>query len=137
MFEHLMVKSGIILHKYWLEVSPEEQTRRLEGASTTRRKIWKLVADGPEVLRPLGRLHQGTRRMFAATDKRSRPCKQYQRMIGMQRPWGNIAVFECQYNFRCNHWLPLPDIAGCHLCSAAPTLDAQVPATTTLTYRIC
>ena len=26
-----MVDSGIILIKYWLEVSPEEQTRRLEG----------------------------------------------------------------------------------------------------------
>src|SRR5262245_18408190 len=28
--EHTIVKSGIILLKYWLEVSPEEQTRRLE-----------------------------------------------------------------------------------------------------------
>jgi len=34
-FEKLMVDSGIILLKYWLEVSPEEQTRRLEGASMT------------------------------------------------------------------------------------------------------
>src|SRR5215467_2195183 len=30
-FEKLMIDSGIILLKYWLEVSPEEQTRRLEG----------------------------------------------------------------------------------------------------------
>src|SRR5215510_6878853 len=29
--EQLMVKSGIILLKYWLEVSEEEQTRRLEA----------------------------------------------------------------------------------------------------------
>jgi polyphosphate kinase len=29
--ERTMVHSGIILIKYWLEVSPEEQTRRLEG----------------------------------------------------------------------------------------------------------
>ena len=29
-FEKMMVESGIILFKYWLEVSPEEQTRRLE-----------------------------------------------------------------------------------------------------------
>src|SRR5262245_49763687 len=28
--EKLMIASGIILLKYWLEVSPEEQTRRLE-----------------------------------------------------------------------------------------------------------
>ena len=41
-FEKLMVDSGIILLKYWLEVSPEEQTRRLEGRIDDGRKIWKL-----------------------------------------------------------------------------------------------
>ena len=30
-FERLMVDAGIILIKYWLEVSMEEQTRRLEA----------------------------------------------------------------------------------------------------------
>ena len=32
LFEKTVVESGIILLKYWLEVSAEEQTRRLEGA---------------------------------------------------------------------------------------------------------
>jgi polyphosphate kinase 2 len=41
--EQAMVDSGIILLKYWLEVSPEEQTRRLEGRITDGRKIWKLT----------------------------------------------------------------------------------------------
>ena len=41
-FEKLMVESGIILVKYWLEVSPEEQTRRLKGRVNDGRKIWKL-----------------------------------------------------------------------------------------------
>ena len=40
--EELMVASGIILLKYWLEVSPEEQTRRLEARIDDGRKIWKL-----------------------------------------------------------------------------------------------
>ena len=31
LFEKVMVDSGIILLKYWLEVSPEEQTRRLKA----------------------------------------------------------------------------------------------------------
>jgi polyphosphate kinase 2 (PPK2 family) len=39
-----MVDSGIILLKYWLEVSPEEQTRRLTGRIDDPRKIWKLTA---------------------------------------------------------------------------------------------
>jgi polyphosphate kinase 2 (PPK2 family) len=40
--EKAMVDSGIILLKYWLEVSPEEQTRRLEARIDDERKIWKL-----------------------------------------------------------------------------------------------
>ncbi len=41
-FEFAMVKSGIILLKYWLEVSPEEQERRLKARIDDGRKIWKL-----------------------------------------------------------------------------------------------
>ena len=40
--EKAMVESGIILIKYWLEVGPDEQTRRLEGRINDPRKIWKL-----------------------------------------------------------------------------------------------
>jgi polyphosphate kinase 2 len=40
--ERTMVESGITLIKYWLEVSPEEQTRRLESRINDPRKIWKL-----------------------------------------------------------------------------------------------
>jgi polyphosphate kinase len=42
LFEKLIVDSGIILLKYWLEVSPEEQTRRLVARVDDGRKIWKL-----------------------------------------------------------------------------------------------
>jgi polyphosphate kinase 2 len=41
-FERAMVESGIVLIKYWLDVSPDEQTRRLEGRINDPRKIWKL-----------------------------------------------------------------------------------------------
>jgi polyphosphate kinase 2 len=41
-FERVVVEDGIILLKYWLEVSPEEQTRRLESRIDDGRKIWKL-----------------------------------------------------------------------------------------------
>lgn len=42
LFERTMVESGIVLIKYWLEVSPEEQTRRLESRINDPRKVWKL-----------------------------------------------------------------------------------------------
>ncbi|HET7519139.1 MAG TPA: polyphosphate kinase 2 [Actinomycetes bacterium] len=41
-FEKAMADSGILLLKYWLEVSPDEQTRRLEGRIHDPRKVWKL-----------------------------------------------------------------------------------------------
>ncbi len=40
--ERAMVESGIILLKFWLEVSPEEQARRLSDRIEDGRKIWKL-----------------------------------------------------------------------------------------------
>jgi polyphosphate kinase 2 len=40
--EKAMVDSGIILIKYWLEVGPDEQTRRLKGRIDDPRKVWKL-----------------------------------------------------------------------------------------------
>src|SRR6476646_9280291 len=40
--ERAIVHSDIILLKYWLEVSPEEQTRRLESRIHDGRKLWKL-----------------------------------------------------------------------------------------------
>jgi polyphosphate kinase len=41
--EKAFVESGIILIKYWLEVSPDEQTRRLKARSDDGRKLWKLT----------------------------------------------------------------------------------------------
>ncbi|AFL75514.1 polyphosphate kinase 2 [Thiocystis violascens] len=66
--EKMMVDSGIILIKYWLEVSPEEQTRRLEARIEDGRKIWKL---SPMDLESYSRWYDYSRArdaMFAATD---------------------------------------------------------------------
>jgi polyphosphate kinase len=41
-WERAMVESGIILIKYWFEVSQEEQTRRFQSRINDGRKIWKL-----------------------------------------------------------------------------------------------
>jgi polyphosphate kinase 2 len=41
--EEAMVDSGIVLLKYWLEVSPDEQTRRLRDRIEDGRKLWKLT----------------------------------------------------------------------------------------------
>ena len=66
--ERAIVDSGVILLKYWLEVSPDEQTRRLQARITDERKIWKL---SPMDLKSYGRWYDYSRArddMFAATD---------------------------------------------------------------------
>jgi polyphosphate kinase 2 len=40
--ERAMVDAGILLIKYWLEVSDDEQTRRLQSRIDDPRKVWKL-----------------------------------------------------------------------------------------------
>jgi len=40
--ERAIIESGVILLKYWLEVSEAEQTRRLQARIHDERKIWKL-----------------------------------------------------------------------------------------------
>ena len=40
--ERAIIESGVTLLKYWLEVSPDEQTKRLEDRIDDGRKIWKL-----------------------------------------------------------------------------------------------
>ncbi len=67
-FEKVMVDSGIILLKYWLEVSEEEQTKRLESRIDDGRKIWKL---SPMDLKSYSRWYDYSRArddMFVATD---------------------------------------------------------------------
>jgi polyphosphate kinase 2 (PPK2 family) len=40
--EKAIVDSGVLLLKYWLEVSPDEQEKRLKARIDDGRKIWKL-----------------------------------------------------------------------------------------------
>src|SRR5262245_49652796 len=71
--ERVIVESGVILIKYWLEVSEAEQTRRLESRIDDGRKIWKL---SPMDLKSYSRWYDYSRardEMFAATDTEFAP----------------------------------------------------------------
>ena len=66
--EKAMADSGILLLKYWLEVSADEQTQRLESRINDPRKIWKL---SDMDLKSYSRWYDYSRArdaMFAATD---------------------------------------------------------------------
>jgi len=66
--ERAIIESGIILLKYWLEVSEKEQTNRLESRKDDGRKTWKL---SPMDLKSYSRWYDYSRardEMFKATD---------------------------------------------------------------------
>ena len=71
--EQAIIDSGVVLLKYWLEVSQEQQTRRLSARINDGRKTWKL---SDMDLESYGRWYDYSRArdiMFAATDTHTAP----------------------------------------------------------------
>jgi len=71
--ERSIIHSGIILIKYWLEVSMENQEARLRARDEDPRKIWKL---SPMDLKSFTHWYDYSRArdaMFAATDTADSP----------------------------------------------------------------
>jgi polyphosphate kinase 2 len=68
-FERAMVDSGIILIKYWLDTSMEEQERRFKDRLDDPRKIWKLSPMDVESYRRWYDYSKARDDMLVATDK--------------------------------------------------------------------
>jgi polyphosphate kinase len=58
-FENVLISNGIILLKYWLDVSEKEQHKRFLARIQDPSKRWKLEPNGPRVSSPLVRLFAG------------------------------------------------------------------------------
>ena len=71
-FERMLLRSGIILLKYWFSVSDAEQERRFQRASRTDPAL-EAQPHGPQVPRHVGRVLAAKDDMFHYTDtKQSR-----------------------------------------------------------------
>jgi polyphosphate kinase 2 len=66
--EHAIIDSGVILIKYWLEVSKENQTLRFKSRIDDPRKVWKLSGMDLESHRRWYDYSRARDEMFAATD---------------------------------------------------------------------
>jgi polyphosphate kinase len=66
--EKAMADDGILLLKYWLEVSQDEQTRRLKSRIHDPRKVWKLSDMDLKSYRRWYDYSRARDAMFAATD---------------------------------------------------------------------
>ena len=72
-FERDLLRSGIILVKYWLSVSDEEQERRFKARLKDRAKQWKLSPMDLEARRRWVDYAEAKDEMFAYTDTRESP----------------------------------------------------------------
>lgn len=72
-FERMLVRSGIILIKYWFSVSDEEQERRFQARLNDRTKRWKLSPMDLESRRKWIEYSQAKDEMFAHTDIKQAP----------------------------------------------------------------
>ncbi len=72
-FERLLVRSGIILIKYWFSVSDEEQERRFRDRMADPTRRWKLSPMDLESRRHWADYSRAKDEMFAVTDTRQVP----------------------------------------------------------------
>ena len=72
-FERDLLRSGIILVKYWLSVSDEEQERRFKARLKDPAKQWKLSPMDLEARRRWVDYAEAKDEMFAFTDTRESP----------------------------------------------------------------
>jgi len=72
-FERMLLRSGILLIKYWFSVSDEEQERRFQDRLRTPTKRWKLSPMDLESRRRWADYSRAKDEMFAVTDTRHSP----------------------------------------------------------------
>ncbi|NNE24555.1 MAG: polyphosphate kinase 2 [Rhizobiales bacterium] len=72
-FERMLVRSGIMLIKYWFSVSDEEQERRFNGRIHDRTKRWKLSPMDLESRKRWAEYSKAKDDMFVHTDIKQAP----------------------------------------------------------------
>ncbi|HRM68760.1 MAG TPA: polyphosphate kinase 2 [Thauera phenylacetica] len=72
-FEHMLVRSGIKLFKYYLDISQAEQKKRLRDRRKDPLKQWKLSPIDAEALKHWADYSQARNEMFARTHTLSAP----------------------------------------------------------------
>jgi len=90
-FERSLVHEGIILVKFWLQVSQDEQMRRFEDRKQDPLKQWKLNDEDWRNREKWPQYVEAIEDMFAKTDHELAP---WNLVSGEQKKWGRVALLE-------------------------------------------
>lgn len=90
-FERNLVLEGVIIVKFWLQISPEEQLKRFESRRDDPLRSWKLTDEDWRNRDKLGQYTAAVEEMFERTDHELAP---WHLVSGEQKRWARVQVLE-------------------------------------------
>jgi len=90
-FERNLVLEGIIIIKFWLHISPEEQLRRFERRQRDPLRQWKLTDEDWRNRDKADQYSAAIEDMFAHTDH---PLAPWHIVSGEQKRWARVQIIE-------------------------------------------
>jgi polyphosphate kinase 2 (PPK2 family) len=90
-FERSLVLEGVMIVKFWLQISPEEQLRRFESRQNDTLRHWKLTEEDWRNRNKLDLYEQAVEQMFQCTDHDLAP---WHLVSGEQKKWARVTVLE-------------------------------------------
>lgn len=90
-FERSMVMEGVILVKFWMQVSADEQLERFKSRETDKLRKWKLTDEDWRNRDKWDQYAEATEDMFERTDHELAP---WNLISGNQKKWARVTVLE-------------------------------------------
>ncbi len=90
-FERNLALEGLIIVKFWVQVSPDEQLRRFESRAADPLRRWKLTDEDWRNRDKIEQYQEAVEEMLARTDHALSP---WHLVSGEQKRWTRVAVLE-------------------------------------------
>ena len=90
-FERNLVLEGVIIVKFWLQISPEEQLRRFESRQQDPLRRWKLTAEDWRNRDKIDQYNEAVEDMLQKTDHELSP---WHVVSGEQKRWARVQIIE-------------------------------------------
>ena len=90
-FERNLVLEGVMIVKFWLQISPDEQLKRFQKREADPLRRWKLTDEDWRNRKKIDRYTEAVEDMFRRTDHELAP---WHLVSGEQKRWARITVIE-------------------------------------------
>ena len=90
-FERNLVLEGVIIVKFWLQISPDEQLKRFKDRADDPLRRWKLTDEDWRNRDKIDQYNEAVEDMFAKTDHKLAP---WHVVSGEQKRWARVTILE-------------------------------------------